>query len=60
MLVFGGLSLENIPVNSGMMIFRDLTIKGYWLSSWLASLSKQERGDLTQKMLKRRNRMSVV
>lgn len=35
MLVYGALSLEPIPVNAGLMIFKSLTIKGFWLTTWL-------------------------
>ncbi len=43
MYVFGLLSLENLPLNSGLMIFKDLTIKGFWLTTFLESLGKEER-----------------
>lgn len=35
MLVYGALSLEAIPVNAGLMIFKSLSIKGFWLTTWL-------------------------
>jgi NADPH:quinone reductase-like Zn-dependent oxidoreductase len=41
-MVFGLLSLENIPLNSGLMIFKNLKIEGFWLTSWMASLSPEE------------------
>jgi NADPH:quinone reductase-like Zn-dependent oxidoreductase len=43
MMVFGLLSLENIPLNSGLMIFKNLKIEGFWLSSWMESLSDNEK-----------------
>ncbi len=43
MIVFGLLSLENIPMNSGLLIFKDLKIEGFWLSSWIANLSGENR-----------------
>jgi NADPH:quinone reductase-like Zn-dependent oxidoreductase len=48
MMVFGLLSLENIPLNSGLMIFKNLKVEGFWLTSWMASLSPEE----TQKAFK--------
>ena len=51
MLVFGSLSLENIPLNSGLMLFRNLTVKGFWLSVWLSSLSKEARIKATSEVL---------
>lgn len=43
MMVFGLLSLENIPLNSGLMIFKDLKIEGFWLSTWMESLSENQK-----------------
>lgn len=44
MMVFGLLSLENIPLNSGLLIFQDLKVEGFWLSSWMNSLTDSEKG----------------
>lgn len=41
MYVFGSLSLNNIPLNSGLLIFKNLTIKGFWLTSWMENTSPQ-------------------
>jgi NADPH:quinone reductase-like Zn-dependent oxidoreductase len=41
MLVFGLLSLEPIPLNSGLLIFKNLSIEGWWLSSWWEKLGTQ-------------------
>ncbi len=43
MHVFGLLSLENIPLNSGLLIFKNLSVKGFWLTSWMESLSPEKR-----------------
>lgn len=43
MMVFGGLALENMPINSGQLIFKNLTIEGFWLSTWMAQLNGQEK-----------------
>ncbi len=34
MLVYGLLSLEETPVNWGELLFRGLTIRGFWLTHW--------------------------
>ena len=47
MMVFGLLSLESIPLNSGLVLFKDLTVKGFWLSSWLSTLSSEEKKEVT-------------
>ena len=41
MLVFGLLSLEPIPLNSGLLIFKNLSVEGWWLSSWWEKLGTQ-------------------
>ncbi|MDF2157712.1 zinc-dependent alcohol dehydrogenase family protein [Algoriphagus sp. CAU 1675] len=43
MIVFGSLSLENMPVNSGLFIFKNLKMEGFWLSTWLEGLDTHER-----------------
>lgn len=43
MLVFGLLSLENIPLNSGLLIFKNLKVEGFWLTTWIESLSPEAR-----------------
>ncbi len=46
MFVFGVLSLEDMPVNTGMMIFKEITIEGFWLTSTLQRISGEERAKL--------------
>ncbi|MDX5339805.1 MAG: zinc-dependent alcohol dehydrogenase family protein [Cyclobacteriaceae bacterium] len=43
MLVFGALALENMPINSGLLIFKNLKIEGFWLSSWMEELAAVDR-----------------
>ena len=43
MMAFGALSIENMPVNSGLLIFKGLTIEGFWLSTWIESLDQDSR-----------------
>lgn len=43
MMVYGLLSLENIPLNSGLMIFKDLSVEGFWLTSYMEGLDKNAR-----------------
>ncbi len=50
MIVFGSLSLENMPVNSGLFIFKNLKMEGFWLTTWLEGLDNQERGKMFQKV----------
>lgn len=43
MMVFGALALDNMPVNSGLLIFKDLKIEGFWLSTWMEEQNEAER-----------------
>ncbi len=43
LMAFGSLSLDNIPVNSGLLIFKGLTIEGFWLTTYMENLSDAER-----------------
>jgi NADPH:quinone reductase-like Zn-dependent oxidoreductase len=43
MMVFGALALENMPINSGLLIFKNLTIEGFWLSTWVEELAPENR-----------------
>lgn len=51
MLVYGLLSLEPIALNSGSMIFKSTTIKGFWLSDWLANANPAKRFEVMQQVL---------
>lgn len=46
MYVFGVLSLQNMPLNTGMMIFKEVSVEGFWLSGFLQRISKEERAQL--------------
>jgi NADPH:quinone reductase-like Zn-dependent oxidoreductase len=51
MFVYGLLSLKPIPLNSGLLIFKNLTVKGFWLSIWVANLTKEERNTIFPQVL---------
>lgn len=50
MMVFGLLSLENIPLNSGLLIFKDLSVEGFWLSTYIESLDNEKRVNAFQQV----------
>ncbi|MEM6265510.1 MAG: zinc-binding dehydrogenase, partial [Bacteroidota bacterium] len=41
--LYGALSLEPTPINSATMIFQDVRIRGFWLTTWLPTLTQTER-----------------
>lgn len=51
MYVYGALSLENIPVNSGTMIFKSLTIKGFWLTDWMRRADESMRKEVQETVI---------
>ncbi|MEL6559562.1 MAG: zinc-dependent alcohol dehydrogenase family protein [Bacteroidota bacterium] len=48
MMVYGLLSLKPTPVNNGLILFKDLTIKGFWLTTWIMGLSKEQMMEVTK------------
>jgi NADPH:quinone reductase-like Zn-dependent oxidoreductase len=55
MLVYGLLSLKNIPLNSGLMIFRKLTINGFWFTAWLSTLTREDKIKATGEIMELMN-----
>ena len=49
--VYGLLSLQPIPLNSGLLIFKDLNVQGFWLTTWFMNLSGEERMSIIPKVL---------
>ncbi len=43
MLIYGLLSLENGEFDSGLMIFKNLTVKGFWLTAWLQTATSEAK-----------------
>ncbi|WP_296705478.1 zinc-dependent alcohol dehydrogenase family protein [Algoriphagus sp.] len=50
MMIFGSLSLDNIPLNSGLMIFKSLRVNGFWLTSLMQEMGQNERKDAFKKV----------
>jgi len=42
-LVYGALAMEPVMLNPGTMIFKGVTVRGFWLSDWLAARSFPEQ-----------------
>lgn len=51
-LVYGGLSGKAISLHPGTMIFKGLTVRGFWLSKWLAAKSVPQMLLLTREVTK--------
>ncbi|WP_128548556.1 zinc-dependent alcohol dehydrogenase family protein [Larkinella soli] len=51
MFIYGLLSLQDPTFNSGLMIFRELTVKGFWLSDWMRRVDSQTRQQVAQNVI---------
>lgn len=51
MLVFGLLSRQNPRLDIGWMIFREITVKGFWLSEWMRKADAQTRTRVAQSVI---------
>jgi len=51
MLVFGLLSQQNPRLDVGLMIFKEITIKGFWLSQWMIEADAQTRTQVAQNVM---------
>jgi NADPH:quinone reductase-like Zn-dependent oxidoreductase len=51
LLVFGLMSLMPTPINAGVVIFKNLTIKGFWLTTWMTSRNMDELHKVTKTVL---------
>ncbi len=52
MILYGLLSLQDPSINAGLLIFRELTIKGFWLTDWMRRADDQTRRDVAQNVVK--------
>ena len=43
LIVYGALSMAPIPLDAGRLIFRGLTVKGFWLSDWFRTVTRETR-----------------
>jgi NADPH:quinone reductase len=43
LVVYGALSMQPMPLDAGRLIFRGLVVKGFWLTDWFRSSTKEVR-----------------
>jgi NADPH:quinone reductase-like Zn-dependent oxidoreductase len=51
MLIYGLLSLEDPKINIGLMIFKELTLKGFWLTDWMRRVDAGTRMRVAQEVI---------
>ncbi|HEY0320317.1 MAG TPA: zinc-dependent alcohol dehydrogenase family protein [Pyrinomonadaceae bacterium] len=52
MLVYGVLSMEPVPVDTGRMIFTSMTIRGFWLGEWFRTAPPERQQVVTMELLR--------
>lgn len=60
MQVFGMLSLQNTPVHNGLVLFKNLTIKGFWLTTWIVQIDKETKNLLVKEVMKLLSKESTL
>lgn len=51
MLVYGMLSFQPIPMNSAVVIFKQLTVRGFWLTTWMQTAPKDVQHAAAKELL---------
>jgi NADPH:quinone reductase-like Zn-dependent oxidoreductase len=51
MIIYGVLSLQDPAINAGLLIFRELTLKGFWLTDWMRRVDSHTRQDVAQNVI---------
>lgn len=52
MIIYGLMSMQDPTINAGLLIFRELTIKGFWLTDWMRRVDSQTRQDVAQNVVR--------
>ncbi|GAB2529796.1 zinc-dependent alcohol dehydrogenase family protein [Spirosoma aerophilum] len=52
MIIYGLMSLQDPSLNAGLLIFRELTIKGFWLTDWMRRVDSQTRQEVAKNVIK--------
>jgi NADPH:quinone reductase-like Zn-dependent oxidoreductase len=51
MLIYGLMSLSNPTLDIGLMIFKELNIKGFWLTDWMRRVDNGTRMKVAQEVI---------
>jgi NADPH:quinone reductase-like Zn-dependent oxidoreductase len=51
MLIYGLLSLQDPTINAGLMIFKELTIRGFWLTDWMRRVDAETRQSVAKAVI---------
>ncbi len=51
LFLYGLMSLQDPAINAGLMIFRELTVKGFWLTDWMRRVDNETRQAVAQNVI---------
>jgi len=51
MVTYGGMSRKPITIPTSQFIFKDITLKGFWLSKWIEEHSLDERSKMVEDLI---------
>ncbi len=51
MLVYGALSLADMPISAGLLIFKNLNLKGFWLTTWMRDAAPETRQEVAREVI---------
>ncbi|HVJ56018.1 MAG TPA: zinc-dependent alcohol dehydrogenase family protein [Aliidongia sp.] len=51
-VLYGALSREAVPIDPARLIFRGLTVKGFWLSDWFRATARETRDKTVGEVMK--------
>merc|ERR1712225_108358 len=46
LVTYGGMSMKPVSVPSSLFIFKQLECKGFWMTTWYATCSAEERSEM--------------
>lgn len=51
MMIYGLLSSQNPSINAGLLIFKELTVKGFWLTDWMRRADAETRQNVATNVM---------
>jgi hypothetical protein len=60
MVTYGGMSRQGVVVPTSNMIFKDLTLRGFWLTRWNETHTRAERQEVLKTVAVRVSTFAVV
>lgn len=49
-VTYGGMSKQGVTVSTSALVFKNITLRGFWLSQWYKTHSRAERQAIFEKL----------